>query len=276
MEPIGQLPNLRATMALADYLKLQNVEFDVRTVKEPEQNTESFIIFVAPQHYEFARGLYLEFVQNPHDERFLNASWQVGEVSKTQSSMGLSSLFSNIAPLTKWSSLAFVIIFVASYLGFYREIFTALHFDLSWSEPYRLFSPAIMHLSLLHLVFNLAWWWYLGNQVEKTLSAGTLITLFLISAAASNLLQAVIEGPNFAGLSGVNYALAGFAWGCGVFHKSKILNLPNNLFGFLMVWMVLGFADWLPINMANWAHLGGLVAGLGLSLILVKSKKGAV
>lgn len=275
MEPIGQLPNLRATMALADYLKLQNVEFDVRSVKDSEQGTESFVIFVMPEHFDFARDIYLEFVQNPHDERFLNASWQVGEVSQVQSSFGIAALFKNIAPLTKWSSLVFVIIFAASYFGFYREIFTALRFDLSWSEPYRLFSPAIMHLSLLHLAFNLAWWWYLGGLVERQLGAGTLVTLFLLSSAASNLLQALIDGPNFAGLSGVNYALAGFVWGCGVFHQSKALNLPNNLFVFLMVWMLLGFTEWLPINMANWAHLGGLMAGLVLSLVLVKSKKGA-
>lgn len=281
MKAIGVLPNLRATQAFTDYLKVQRLSFEVRVTDQehPEQEgpvqegKEQYVIFVPEEVADDARAIYLDFVAHPSDEKFLQASWQISEPSNQRLSFGLGSIVAGIGPLTKFVTGLCVIIFAFSYFGFYREIFGALHFDLSWSQPYRIVTPAIMHLSLLHITFNLAWWWYLGGRVEKVLGAKTLIAIFIASAALSNTLQAFIESPNFAGLSGVNYALAGFAWGCGVFHQSKTIHLPNNLFMFLLVWMIVGFFDVLPINMANWAHLGGLVAGLLLSLVLVKKEQ---
>ncbi|VED45788.1 Rhomboid protease glpG [Raoultella terrigena] len=35
-------------------------------------------------------------------------------------------------------------------------------------EVWRYFSHALMHFSLMHILFNLLWWWYLGGAVEKT------------------------------------------------------------------------------------------------------------
>ena len=37
-----------------------------------------------------------------------------------------------------------------------------------------------MHFTLLHIVFNIFWWWYLGGRIEKTLdvlAAGTILIL---------------------------------------------------------------------------------------------------
>lgn len=34
-------------------------------------------------------------------------------------------------------------------------------------EFWRYFTHALMHFSLMHILFNLLWWWYLG-AVEKT------------------------------------------------------------------------------------------------------------
>lgn len=268
MESVGQLPSLRATQAFTDYLKTQNINFDVRVTTE--QDIEHYSIWVTPEDFEFARQHFFDFVQNPHDSKFLNASWEVNQPSSTKSSLGLSKLYNSVGPLTRWITVLCIAIYTVSYLGWYREVFQVLGFSFDLTEPYRLVTPAIMHLSMLHLAFNIAWWWYLGGRVEKILGLSTLAILFVVSAAFSNVLQALLESPNFAGLSGVNYALAGFAWACGVFHQSRTLYLPNNLFMFLLVWMVIGFFDVLPINMANWAHLGGLLAGIGLSFVLVK------
>lgn len=271
MESIGQLPNLRATQAFTDYLKTQNISFDVQVINDSGQ--EHFSIWVEPNDYDLAHALFIQFVQNPHDARFLSASWEVNQPTQTSSSLGIGQIYKSVGPLTRWLTLLCIGIFAASYFGFYREIFGALHFSFNLSEPYRLVTPAIMHLSMLHIAFNIAWWWYLGGKVEKVLGSAILMALFLLSAATSNALQAILESANFAGLSGVNYALAGFAWACGVFHQSKKLYLPNNLFMFLLVWMIIGFFDVLPISMANWAHLGGLIAGISLSFVLVKKDK---
>lgn len=34
-------------------------------------------------------------------------------------------------------------------------------------EFWRYFTHALMHFSLMHILFNLLWWWYLGGAVEN-------------------------------------------------------------------------------------------------------------
>jgi membrane associated rhomboid family serine protease len=59
-----------------------------------------------------------------------------------------------------------------------------------------------MHFSLMHILFNLLWWWYLGGAVEKRLGSGKLIVITVISALLSGYVQHKFSGPWFGGLSG--------------------------------------------------------------------------
>ena len=112
-----------------------------------------------------------------------------------------------------------------------------------------------------------------GNWVavlKNTLGKATLINLLLLSAIVSNLGQYLVSGANFGGLSGVVYALVGFVWWFGYLAPERGLSLSKPLVGFLLFWLVLGFADLLPVNVANTAHLLGLLSGCFLALFTVK------
>jgi GlpG protein len=102
----------------------------------------------------------------------------------------------------------------------------------------------------------------LGRQVETKFSSTQLVLVLLITGIASNILQATLVNNQFAGLSGVTYGLAGYVWLSTKLMPKQGLMLSDGVFVFLMLWMLLGFADVLPIPMANWAHLGGLITGL--------------
>ena len=78
-------------------------------------------------------------------------------------------------------------------------------------DVWRYFTHALMHFSVMHILFNLLWWWYLGGAVEKRLGSGKLIVITLISALLSGYVQHKFSGPWFGGLSGVVYALMGYA-----------------------------------------------------------------
>ena len=147
--------------------------------------------------------------------------------------------------------------------------------DAFLSEPWRLLGPAFFHFSWLHIVFNTMWWWQLGGSIEETLGKGTLINLLLISAIVSNLGQFFVSGSNFGGLSGVVYALVGFVWWYGYLAPEKGLSLSKPLIGFLLFWLLLGFVDVLPVNVANTAHLLGLISGCLLAVFNVKSSHNA-
>ena len=231
-------------------------------------------IYVAEEHYEQADRYFQEFVNNPNQEKYLQASWQLNQpVSGKTQSLGLAKIWHANGPLTKLITVICIGIYVLSVFGYFETIFNNLSFSTQADQFYRVFTPAIMHLSAIHLAFNMCWWWYLGGKIENHLQWPLLLVITLLTGVASNIAQAGIVNDHFAGLSGVNYGLAGFVWLYGKLKKDSPVSLPNNIFGFLLVWMVLGFAEVLPINMANWAHLFGLVAGLGLAQLMCSNKK---
>ena len=79
-------------------------------------------------------------------------------------------------------------------------------------DLWRYFTHALLHFSLLHITFNLIWWWYLGGPVEKRLGTRKLLVITLISALFSGFIQHKLSGAWFGGLSGVVYALMGYVW----------------------------------------------------------------
>jgi GlpG protein len=271
---LGELGNKRACQAFSDYLSTQHIKHKV------EKTENRFVISVEPEHYHHSHQLFDDFVHNPHQAKFLEASWQVNEPqqshaldSKSSSNdLGLSKILNNTGWLTRLVTLICISVYIASYFGYFPLIFDTLSFSWDLSQPYRLITPMLMHLDTLHLVFNVTWWWYLAGKIEKSFSLYVLISLTLLSALLSNSAQALIVSSNFAGLSGVVYGLMGFTWLYGRNRPNGEIQLPNNIFVFLLIWMGLGFVDLLPINMANWAHLFGLIAGLAYAQLITLNK----
>lgn len=278
MIAVGQINNKRAAQAFSDYLQLKQIQHQVHTETqlEGELQLEVFQFYTLDDQVSKVSELLNDFAANPEHPKYLSASWQVSEPEAhgdKVTSWGFAAIWSSAGAVTKSVTLLCAVIFGLSYLGFFRPII--MNFGFSWdlSEPYRLITPAFIHLSTLHIIFNLMWWWYLGRQIERLLGKQTLLIVLVGTAFLANIAQALLVNNNFAGLSGVVYGLGGFVWYCGAFHKSRTLYLPNNMFGFFIIWMLLGFFEVLPVNMANWAHLFGLLAGLGLAAILVKPEQ---
>ena len=131
---------------------------------------------------------------------------------------------------------------------------------------------ALLHFSILHITFNLLWWWYLGGDIEKKLGSKKLIQLFIVSAALSGISQYWVEGANFGGLSGVVYACLGYLWVMNYRAPHLGLTIQKSLVVFMLVWLVLGFVQ--PfMAIANTAHLIGLVSGVLLAFVDTSKRK---
>jgi GlpG protein len=79
-------------------------------------------------------------------------------------------------------------------------------------EIWRLFTPCLLHGSLLHIFFNMLWLLILGKQLESNLLPFKYILFILLTAILSNTAQYLMSGPNFIGFSGVIAAMIGFIW----------------------------------------------------------------
>jgi len=150
-------------------------------------------------------------------------------------------------------------------------------FDYSsfWdNELYHWWSPALIHLSLMHLLMNSFWWWVLGKEIETHDGHSSLIVLTLVLAIGSAFAQYLAVGPYFAGLSGVTYGLMGWAWGRQSF-KQVYYQLPSWLFPFMMVSMlVMMLVDGAGMEMkiGHESHLAGAVLGVILALLWPRNK----
>ncbi len=267
MIEIGRLPNSRAAQAFVDYLKGKQVDCQI------EPHMQGVTIFVLNgKDAEFARTEFTHFVANPYDNKYLQASWEHGDTD-TKFDYGAPSLqlfsqfITGAGPLTLVIFAACVLIYAAANLGFAAPIFETLSYfgavpNSDVSQFWRLFTPSLLHFSALHIIFNLMWWWYLGGKIETRIGTAPLLILLLVAGTLPNVLQYYLAGPNFGGLSGVVYAVAGYTWMMGIRKPTAGIGLPPSYMGFMVVWLLLGFTDFLGLSVANGAHIGGLLVGL--------------
>ncbi len=131
---------------------------------------------------------------------------------------------------------------------------------------WRLFTPAFLHFSWLHIIFNMLWLRDLGGMLERIKGPRFLLCFFLVTAGVSNYAQFVAgDGHLFGGMSGVVYGLFGY-----VAIKSRMapdagFHMESATVMMLMLWFFLGWTGAVgPI--ANWAHGFGLGTGVALAL----------
>lgn len=267
--------NLRAAQAFSDYLSAINIK---NQIQHDDFNYQLFIEQSSQQ--DLAQKELELFLQNPNDAKYLSASWQTGSTSQDSNHLAyvnsnLMANFINHGGFISHTIFAVcLLIYALINLGLFNPIPSVLaffsHQPFDYSQSWRFITPTLLHFSLLHIVFNLLWWWELAGIVEKQHGKWRLILLFFFAAITSNLAQYYLVGPYFGGLSGVVYGLVGYCWLFGVLNKNSKVNLPNSYFLFLLGWLALGFVNLLPVNVANYAHLVGLLVGLVLAGICSK------
>ncbi|HET8790853.1 MAG TPA: rhomboid family intramembrane serine protease [Modicisalibacter sp.] len=142
---------------------------------------------------------------------------------------------------------------------------------LSSGQVWRLVSPAFLHFGWMHLIFNMLWLWYFGRQIEALQGSWRLLGVVMLSALVSNLAQYATGTVLFGGMSGVDYALLGYVWLMALRAPKSGFFVPQMLVVFMIGWMLFTMTDFAePVgfgNVANEAHLGGLLVGLAIGWV---------
>ncbi len=135
-------------------------------------------------------------------------------------------------------------------------------------QVWRPLSPAFLHFGWMHLIFNMLWLWYFGRQVEALQGSGRMLLILLAAGIGANLAQYAAGTVLFGGMSGVDFALLGYVWLMSRRAPHSGFFVPQMLVVFMLGWMVFTMTDMAGAvgfgNVANEAHLGGLVVGLAL------------
>jgi GlpG protein len=134
--------------------------------------------------------------------------------------------------------------------------------EIRRGEVWRLITPIFIHFKELHLLFNLWCLFNLGGVIEIRRGSWRLALLVVASAVISNLVQfAFTFRPWFGGMSGVLYALFGYAWMKSRFEPSVGMYVPPDTVIMMIGWLFLCMTG-LVGNIANHAHVAGLIVGV--------------
>ena len=140
------------------------------------------------------------------------------------------------------------------------------------NEWWRLITPTFLHFSMTHLVFNCLWIYILGSRIEKLDGLSVFLFIFILTGILSNAGQFFwTQQYLFGGLSGSVYGLLGYCFIIELDGRHGRYGLPEALYLFMFIWLLVGFTGVLSFfgfgNVANTAHLVGMIAGFIIGLI---------
>lgn len=146
---------------------------------------------------------------------------------------------------------------------------------------YRIISSMFLHMGLLHLVNNMILLFFLGNVVEREVGWLTFTAMYFVSGIWANISMFIYEmvikqDIVVVGASGAIFGLLGVLFALVLFKRVTQQTMPlSRVLVVIMLSVLNGFSD---TNVANWAHIGGLVAGFifGVIYCLLKPKKGRI
>ena len=265
---------------LMDYLTAQRISSIVREV-----DGQFCVELEHAADLDTAKSITQHFIDAPNDPRYQAASWDNGSVDKrineaskqsTQSWLQSPNTLAQLRlfPLTYLILAINLLIFGLMSVSYETRLWVDSNLFIvplnelqQTAQWWRLLTPDFLHFSVLHIAFNLLWWWILARPIEQYLGKISLLITFVVISLSANIGQLYVDGPNFGGMSGVVYGLLGFTWWLGWLKPQWGFKVQPQIVGFMLVWLVIGYADVLFVSMANTAHTLGLVSGCLLALL---------
>ena len=289
MRLIGHLPNEASASTFSDYLYVQGI------TNEVEREKDGWAVWIhSEDELAKAREMLTGFLGNPADPKFQKQARQANHLKEQAQKEEKAAekrffdrrrVFPSTAPygiglFTFLLITACVVVGVLSKLGADMEFLNNFFMtqidslgryapgfpEIRRGEVWRLFSPALIHFGVLHLIMNMLWLFDLGSMIESRQGAVRLLVLVLVIAALSNLGQYYSRDPLFGGMSGVVYGLLGYVWMKGRYDPASGLYLHPQTVTMMLAWF---FICWTPlveifgnIKIANMAHGVGLATGM--------------
>ena len=175
--------------------------------------------------------------------------------------------------------LSYLVLGLTIILSFYAlsqdgtDLLLALALDkgaLAAGEIYRLFSVTLVHANIVHLLVNMYALYLLGPLVEGIWGSRSFAAFYLLTAAAASTASFLLSPGLSVGASGAIFGLVGVLL-AGTRVHNPVLDrraraLVPQLGSIVLINLALGFLAGGAID--NAAHIGGLVAGLWLGLVV--------
>lgn len=158
-------------------------------------------------------------------------------------------------------------VFMMNHGAVYEPLITQRH------EYYRLFTSLFLHFGMSHLLNNMVLLGALGWNLEIETGKIRFLIIYFISGLGGNMLSLVYGlSQNYqavsAGASGAIFGLMGALLYVVIANRGRMGRLSDR--GVLFMIILSLYFGFTSEGVDNWAHIGGLVCGFILSVILYR------
>lgn len=136
---------------------------------------------------------------------------------------------------------------------------------------FRLFTYMFLHIGFMHLLCNGFSIYIFGSRTERYFGKLKFALIYIISGLLGGLFSIAFNGAVSAGASGAIFGLMGANIAYSLINKKSMDGLD---LGLLVIFAVINIGTGVLIpNVDNWGHLGGLIGGIIVSLIICIGEK---
>ena len=133
-------------------------------------------------------------------------------------------------------------------------------------EIWRLGTSMFLHIGIIHLVVNMYSLYIIGKQLESFLGRWKFLVVYLGSGIIGSLLSVVVHSSISAGASGAIFGLLGSLLYFGYHYRLYLGTvLKTQVIPIIILNLLIGF---MVPGIDNFCHIGGLVGGYLLTMIL--------
>ena len=146
-------------------------------------------------------------------------------------------------------------------------------------QYWRLVTCIFIHIGFLHLIMNNYALWILGQEIEQIYGSSRFVLLYLTAGVVGSLSSYIVRPENLsAGASGAIFGLFG-VMGTFAFRYRKEIpdalrrDIIRRIIPIILINLAFGFS---VRFVDNSAHIGGLLAGVALALVVPYKRPGEV
>jgi rhomboid protease GluP len=133
-------------------------------------------------------------------------------------------------------------------------------------ELWRFLTPALLHASVPHILFNMYALVVFGAGLERTFGHWRFLTLYVLGAFTGNVLSFLLSPSYSVGASTAIFGLVG-AEGIFLLQNRKLFgNQFSRAIGNVVFIVAINLFLGLTPGIDNWGHIGGLLGGLIFAL----------
>lgn len=162
-----------------------------------------------------------------------------------------------------------VIVFILDY--FLNSSLTLLgmkeNASIAAGQYWRILTPVFLHGGILHLLFNNYFLYVMGPRIESSFGMLRFAAIYFLSSMTGVILSYLLNDRPTIGASGALFGLMG-AMIPYLLKNRRVLRNSDQMLKAVLQTIGINLLIGLTPGIDNWAHLGGLLGGAALSLIV--------